>query len=174
MKSVSKALVIVLAMVLVAPYVFGQWWALVDWLRNYGSSIQALPAMDTQVVPSQVYRHWPAGSFCGFWEDAINWYNFTFKSATRFGSGIGLIGGAIFAIMSCRRLGLAARIAAGAIGGALIGARSILMVTSDVPYFLVGLGLGSALAVVAAIVNDPRRMFPDLPPPDEAVESSSV
>ncbi len=173
-RQIGLGLVIVVGIVIVATLALGAWWGVIDWLRNFGRTELSLPLIDRQATPGQAFRQWPNGTLFGVLEDAINWYNFSFTSGTRFGSGIGIIGGGIAAIMLSERYGLSTRLAAGVVGGGLIGARWALMVTSDVPYFLAGILIGVACGVAACLVNDPRRRLPDLPELDEGCGSSSV
>ncbi len=155
---------LVLVLTAASALTFAVAWGLVDWMRNFGTGLAPLPFLDHGCLQTDTFRRFPAGSFCGVTEDLINWYNVTFCNALRFGSGLGIIGGAFFALSFVRHLGLTARIIAGFMAGALIGARSIMMVTSDVPFFFAGLCLGGVFVGVYMSLSGDTPRVPPLPP----------
>ncbi len=129
----------------------GAYWGVIDYLRNFGSSISLCPYFDHLQVAALPFRAHTAGSFLGAIEDLINCYNLAFPGATRFGSGLGLIGGAFWALRFARGRGLLCRCFAGVAGGVLIGARAALMLGSGAGVFLVGLVSGGLLTTLYMI-----------------------
>lgn len=120
----------------------GALWGLVDWLRNYGTGASALPYFDHLLFQLETFKMHAAGTIIGCIKEGINFYNLTFCGATRFGSGIGFVAGAFIVMGMFKKERLALRITAGAIAGAMIGARSALMFGSGTLVFLVGMSAG--------------------------------
>lgn len=154
---------IVLALAISAAVVMGAVWGVVDWLRNYGSGLNPFPYFDRTAIQVQAFRTYSEGTPAGLIEDLIMWYNSVFRSATRFGSGIGLIAGAFAAIGIAGGETKAGKMAAAVTAGILMGARSGLMLGSSVKIFLIGAGLGVALGLVYGMVSSRSNETPELP-----------
>lgn len=148
---------------IVAAIIMGAVWGIVDWLRAYGSGISLFPYFDHSHFQAEPFRRQTAGSLLGVVEDVINWYNLNFRGATRFGSGLGLIFGAFVAMGLFNGKNLPSRLTAGAIGGAAIGARSVLMLGSGAPLFLVGLSLGALVGILYMGLCAGKAKIPPLP-----------
>jgi hypothetical protein len=144
-KNIFFCLAALLLLPVVAAIAIGAVWGVVDWLRAYGSGISPFPYFDHSVVQAEPFRRQAAGTLLGGIEDLINWYNLNFRGATRFGSGIGLIAGAFIALGLFKGKSTILRLCAGVLAGSLIGARSVLMLGSGAPLFLVGLLTGAVL-----------------------------
>jgi hypothetical protein len=138
----------VLLVATAAAVLFGAVWGVVDWLRNFGSGLNPFPYFDKAQIQAQPYRIHPAGSLLGSIDDLINWYNVVFRGATRFGSGLGLIAGAFMAMGCASSKAAVCRITTGLLAGGLIGSRSVLMLGSGAPLFLIGLVLGAVLTAL--------------------------
>lgn len=141
----------------------GAIWGVLEWLRNYGAAINPFPYFDKTTVLSVPFRVFSPDSLLGHVEDAINWYNTSFRGATRFGSGLGLIAGGFLSLNLARGKILACRVLTGAVCGLLIGARSALMLGSGAVFCLVGTVLGVVLAVVYMIYCGGKPTLPTLP-----------
>lgn len=142
-REICGGLLRVLLLTAGSALVFGAVWGLADWLRNFGTGLAPLPYLDQSPVGAEIFRRHEPGTLFGFAEDFINWYNVTFRSAARFGSGLGIIGGAFFCLSAVKSYSPVPRFVVGLAAGALIGARAIMMVTSDVPFFFAGGVIGA-------------------------------
>jgi hypothetical protein len=144
-------------------FAMGAVWGIVDWLRNYGMGVSPFPYFDHPQFQVETFRHQTAGTMLGGIEDLINWYNATFRGATRFGSGIGYIAGAFIVFGLCKEQKLPLRLLVGAITGMMIGTRSVLMLGSGAPLFVVGLATGGiigALYIAFGEANGTARSLP--------------
>lgn len=144
----------------VAGVVAATLWASIDWLRNYGTGYSPQPPFGAAQLGGR-NRIYPASSFMGALEDLIDWYNSTFQGAARFGSGFGIIAGMCIALSCITRYSLAVRLVSGIICGGIIGGRIMLMLTSDVRYFLSGMIAGSVIGGIAlARAGMPSKLAP--------------
>jgi hypothetical protein len=96
-------------------------------------------------------------------EDLINWYNATFRGATRFGSGIGYIAGAFAVLEMCKKQNLALRLSIGTIAGMMIGTRSVLMLGSGAVLFVVGLIAGGIIGSIFTAIGEGSGLAKPLP-----------
>lgn len=147
----------------VAAVLMGAVWGVIDWLRNFGSGLNPFPYFDKAQIQAQPYRIHPVGTLLGTIDDLINWYNVVFRGATRFGSGIGWIAGAFAAMSPASGKPLACRLTTGLLAGALIGSRSVMMLGSGAPLFLIGLSLGAILAALYMVNCAGPEKFQSLP-----------
>jgi apolipoprotein N-acyltransferase len=138
-----KNLVFLLASLLLLPpvlaFAMGAVWGIVDWLRNYGTGISPFPYFDHPQF--QI-------------EDIINWYNSTFRGATRFGSGLGFIAGAFIVIGLFKEQRLPVRLLVGVATGMMIGTRSVLMLGSGAPLFVVGMIAGGIIGAINMAIGE--------------------
>ncbi|MDR3613718.1 MAG: hypothetical protein P4L53_09125 [Candidatus Obscuribacterales bacterium] len=123
----------------------GAVWGLVDWLRTYGSGTAAFPYFDQSQSGLEFHNRYQPGTFFGFVETAVNWYNMSFRGGTRFGSGLGFMGGAFLVMGFYKERKVFVRTVAGMTVGAEIGARFALNLGSGVPLFLVGVTVGAII-----------------------------
>lgn len=148
---------LLVALLLLPPLLaimMGAVWGIVDWLRTFGTGLSPLPYFDHQQFQVVNFRHQTAGTVLGCIEDLINWYNATFRGATRFGSGIGYIAGAFIVAGMCKEQKLALRLLIGTTTGIMIGTRSVLMLGSGAPLFLVGMITGGIIGALYMAIGE--------------------
>jgi hypothetical protein len=141
----------------------GAVWGIVDWLRNYGLGVSPFPYFDHPQFQVETFRHQIAGTLLGHIEDVINWYNATFRGATRFGSGVGYIAGAFIVIGLCKEQKLGLRLLVGTAGGMMIGTRSVLMLGSGAPLFTIGMIAGGIIGAIYMAISEIDRKAVTLP-----------
>ena len=160
---IASAVAIIVLVVAASTLLLAIYWGIVFYLQDYGNNITPLPFADkTQVLARPLHTYLP-GTFFGFCESIIDWYNMSFHGATRFGSGLGMIIGPLLSLCMIKNFGSPARAVAGAIAGGIIGSRSILMITSGVSPFLTGLMLGSIIGTLWQIHRNSHKQVPKLP-----------
>jgi hypothetical protein len=153
-----KNLVFLLASLLLLPpvlaFAMGAVWGIVDWLRNYGTGISPFPYFDHPQFQIETFKHYTTGIILGHIEDIINWYNSTFRGATRFGSGLGFIAGAFIVIGLFKEQRLPVRLLVGVATGMMIGTRSVLMLGSGAPLFVVGMIAGGIIGAINMAIGE--------------------
>ncbi|MBK9142335.1 MAG: hypothetical protein IPM23_07565 [Candidatus Melainabacteria bacterium] len=159
LKAVAHALLavaLVCAAAAVMAVVMGHAWELVCFMRSYGS-VHALSATSMTLEPRDFHNQ-----FLNSVASLLDLYNITFPNNMRYGSGLGLIAGALIMLASLPVLTQSAwrhaavRFSAGAAAGAIAGGRLDLMVNSDPVPFLVTVVL-FALVSGAAVLKAPER-----------------
>ncbi|MCA9800836.1 MAG: hypothetical protein KC777_02560 [Cyanobacteria bacterium HKST-UBA02] len=140
----------------VMAVVMGYAWELVCFMRSYGT-VHALSATSMTLEPRDFHNQF-LNSVASF----LDLYNIAFPNNMRYGSGLGLIAGALIMLASLPGLTQPAwrhasvRFLAGAAAGAIVGGRLDLMVNSDPVPFLVTVAL-FALVVGALVLKAPER-----------------
>jgi hypothetical protein len=115
---------VVLASALAAVILGPAFWC-INWLRTCG-----LPADNFSITQTSL-----TGACAGdLLSRSIEWYNTTFVGFSRFGSGIGIICGAFWAMGPAKAYRPVPRIITGLVAGSLIFARLANMLTSDTPF----------------------------------------
>jgi hypothetical protein len=152
-----------------ASIIAGAIWGVVDWLRSYGTGINPFPYFDANHYQVEPFRREQPGTLLGAIEDLNNWYNLTFRGATRFGSGLGFIFGAFVSISLFEQKPLYWRLLSGSIAGAAMGGRSALMLGSGARWSLIGYCLGALVGTLyMAFAAAPAKLKPlpeqSLPP----------
>lgn len=164
--SILKAATLVVAMTVGLGLLMAVVWGALDWMRCFPAPVPVLPDFlqtTSRYVPPAASA---AGPLEGLAVAVMNWYNLTFIGATRFGSGLGGLAGAILALAlvgSARaRYPAVARVVAGLLGGAFIGGRLALMLGSFPRTFLWGTICG-AVTGAAMLAASARESIPELP-----------
>lgn len=163
--SVLMSILYMVALAWVCAWVLGLGWGLINYLQTFGTynAAQPFPYFDPSPIPDQMYRYYDRGTLGGTIEDWINWNNAYFRGATRFGSGLGFIIGAIFAATTFRFKHEQDRLPVVLLAGFFVGVRFVLMIVSAPVSAALG-GLGGALVALlltAIYVRDTR--VPQLP-----------
>lgn len=143
------ALVMILGISLIAGILMGIVWEGVCFLRYYGS-----PFVITDKVPSILTARDFHSSFLNQVGAMLDVYNSSFPNNMRYGSGLGLIAGAIASLLLVKRVfsfawsGWMFRLLCGVTAGAVIGGRLNMVFNSDpVPFltimtlFAIGTGI---------------------------------
>jgi hypothetical protein len=162
-QKLSLRLILFVVIPVVAAIVGGAIWGIVDWLRTYGSGLSAFPYFDAAHYQAEPFRFEKPGTLMGSIEDLNNWYNLNFRGATRFGSGLGFIFGAFFAMTLFEQNSFAWRIVAGIIAGAAMGGRSALMLGSGARWSLIGYLVGASLGALYMVVSAAPARISKLP-----------
>lgn len=156
-KLLAAILLILTASALAAVFM-GQVWNGVCWLRSYGLTVGiADQTISSQVLPSVDYGN----AFLNAIGQFTDLYNSTFSGNARFGSGLGVIAGALIGLGVVARFmpdiwqRAAFRAVLGLTAGALIGARLVLIITSDPIPFLLGMIPGAiSLAIIVVCCKE--------------------
>jgi len=101
----------------------------VSFLRNYGLA----PDLSA-VTQTAIFARPQTGELAKF----LEWYNSLMPGYARFGSGLGMIAGAFWALGYAKPFHPIARILGGAMAGLIMGARLAMFITSDPPIVLGG------------------------------------
>jgi hypothetical protein len=167
--SILEAATLVIGMTVGLGLIMAVVWGALDWMRYFPAPVPVLPDFlhtKSRYVPPAASASAPLESLA---VAVMNWYNLTFIGATRFGSGLGMLAGAIWALAvvgSTRaRYPAAARAVAGLLGGAFIGGRLALMLGSFPRTLLWGTICG-ALIGAAMLAAGARESIPELPEAD--------
>lgn len=107
----------------------------VSFLRNYGLA----PDLSS-VTQTAIFAESHTGELAKFFE----WYNSLMPGYARFGSGLGMIAGAFWALGYAKPYHAVARILGGFTAGFIMGARLAMFITSDPP-IVVGAALACAV-----------------------------
>lgn len=164
-----------IALPIVAALLMGAVWGVVDWLQSYGTGLSPFPYFDHSPFRAEPFHQRTGDTLLRSLADIIDWYNLNFRGATRFGSGLGLIAGAFMAMNLFSDKGIVSRTVAGALAGASIGARSVLMLGSGAPLFLLGFILGSIAGALYMMLCAGPPKFEALPLeklPDPATDAA--
>ncbi len=131
----------------------GYIWTFVCWLRSYG---MASGLVDPASAATSVRDY--GNCILNAVAAQIHNYNLAFPGNSRFGSGLGIISGAMLGLgMMARRYRkswqnqVLVRISAGASAGALIGGRIALTFGSEPVPFMVGIVSGAVLMALVAV-----------------------
>lgn len=167
----------ILYMVLVASvftWSIGLLWGLINFLQTYGTVNATLPFpyFDPSPIPEQLFRNYKVGTFAGWVEDLINLNNSYFLGATRFGSGLGLVVGALLAVSTFPFKNPVQRLPVIVLAGIIIGARSMLMIASAPISAVVGGVVCGIVAVILGLVYVRDARIPRLPRIDFEREST--
>jgi hypothetical protein len=148
-----------------AAWLVGLLWGIINFLQTFGTynATVPFPYFDPSPIPEQPYRAYHRGTFTGTIEDWINWNNAYFRGATRFGSGLGLIAGAIYAATTFHFKRAQDRLPIIVLAGVLIGARSMLMIASAPISAAAGSLVCAVVAVLLTALSVRDTRVPKLP-----------
>jgi hypothetical protein len=147
---VGKVVIVSLLLSLVLSPVLG----LINELRNYG-----LPADVTSVAQTPIYVHSSKSAIAAF----LDWYNSSMSGYARFGSGIGMISGAFWAMGGAKTFAGPARFLTGLTAGFLIGSRLALMITSDPPIVIGAAAIAGLWTAIYLFFSGRPSQFKPLP-----------
>lgn len=147
----------------VLALIFALVWAFAEGMRTYGISPLLLPFSSLGQFQPRLQTTVNSNPLIMAFDNFLFFYNCAFPGANRLGSGIGIIAGAFWTLHRIPHACIPRRAYLGAIGGAVIGFRLMMMVSSSAAIvfgaMLVG-AIGLALYMVSA---DQRPRIPDLP-----------
>ena len=125
----------------------------VNWLRTYGFPQTARQSAFVATVGE--------GPLLGAIAVMVDSYNGWVLGFSRFGSGLGMIAACFWTLGPASKFARSARIVIGAFAGMCIGARLVMMVTSQPNLVLVGALIGSGCcAVYLALATRPSEFKP--------------
>ncbi len=153
-----QAVALILFLSLAGAYLMGGTWELICWLRTFGVDGALVDKSEAVRRALALETHSAEGLIAQMAEETINWYSRTFAGNARFGSGLGLISGAIVAlsILRNRISNRAVLSVSGIVAGALIGGRFCLFLSSKLIPFLFCIAVGALLvAIVMSIREEP-------------------
>jgi len=161
LKETIKAVSIVVSISLALAIAMAICWGCLEWMRNFPSRVPVLPDFfhtktDYQAPPVTAATPLEAMAI-----DFMNWYNITFIGATRFGSALGIIAGAIWSCSLVRVYPRAARLCAGLVAGAFIGSRLAQILGPFPRTFIVATICGATLGALSMAL--PPSRIPPLP-----------
>lgn len=130
--AIIASILYMVLMTAVAAWLAGLLWGVINFLQTYGTvnATPPFPYFDRSPIPEQIFRTYPPDTFAGRVEDLIGMNNAYFRGATRYGSGLGLVIGAIYAVSTFPFKKPMHRLPVIVLAGMLIGARSMLMIAS--------------------------------------------
>jgi hypothetical protein len=138
-------------------------WDVLEWMHNFGTGIPLIPELDRSQFRSSQSS---ASGLIGWLGGLIDLYNYSFLGAARFGSALGLFMGGFYSLALIKGRRLSARVSAGIVVGALMGARLALMITSNATFCLFGIIAGSFVVAVSIFAGEKGNKLPTLPPAD--------
>ena len=127
----------------------------VNWLRTYG-----LPQTVNQ---GSIVATVGNGPVLGAIAKIVDLYNGSFMGFARFGAGLGSMAACFWALGRAKQYSAVARTATGCFAGALIGARMVMMITSQPNLVLIGLLLGAFTAGLCMFLSARPSNFKPLP-----------
>jgi hypothetical protein len=151
---------IILVCALLSAVLMGLIWCVVDWLRYYGTGIKLFPFFEPTTGGDQPIHIYAPGTVFSAIEDVLIQYNAIARGASRFGTGLGLIAGAFLGLCLAPRRSAVARIVTGAVCGALVGGRLLIMLSSSPKLLLLGAALGAVLVVAVTSIAARERIQP--------------
>lgn len=143
-------------------------WGVLEWMRNYPASVQVVPDffhVRTDYEPPPVIA---SSALDEFALKIMNWYNMTFLGATRFGSGLGAIAGGLWSLSMVRSFPKPARLAAGLVGGALIGSRLAQILGPFPKTFIASIICGGIAGATIMALMPAQDRIPPLPDDEPA------
>lgn len=138
--------------------VFGLAFGAINWLRTYG-----IPASSLGIASAQVMSPHVQLQVLQPLADAIAWYNTVFPGYSRFGSGFGIIIGALLSMAKCSNMQRPARMVVFVLGGFLIGGRLVMMLTSGVASVVVCGIVGGIICAIYCVRSEQPPRFQPLP-----------
>lgn len=145
----------VFAAVIVGALVGGLLFAGIDWLRTYHSSATisiSRMALEPRAADS---------SLLGLIGAFVDWYSTAFYGYSRFGSGLGTLIGAFWAMGAAKNYEVIARFSVGFIAGFLMGLRTAMFVVSRPSLVLIIAVLGGLMAgAYICLAGRPSRFSP--------------
>jgi hypothetical protein len=127
---------------------------LINHLRNFG-----LPPDLSSVAQAPIYVQATKNSLAAF----LEWYNSSMNGYARFGSGLGMMTGAFWAMGQAKPYFAPARVLTGLTAGFFIGGRIAMMITSDPPIVLGGAIVGALWTAVYLFISGLPSRFRPLP-----------
>lgn len=155
-----RAVLIVVAVALACALVMGLVWCVVDFLRSYGTGVKLFPFLEPTTGGEQPIRLYPAGTAYGAIEDLLQSYNAVCRGAARFGTGMGLIGGAFLGLSMVRTPSGFAHYFATLVCGALVGGRLFIMLSSSPRLLLMGATIGAIVLVLMTFITRREQLKP--------------
>jgi hypothetical protein len=147
---VIRVLVMSLALSILLTPVLGA----INHLRNFG-----LPPDLSSVAQAPIYAQAAKSSMAAF----LEWYNSSMNGYARFGSGLGMMAGAFWAMGRAKTYFAPARVLTGLFAGFFIGGRVAMMITSDAPIVLGGALVGALWTAVYLFISGLPSRFKPLP-----------
>ena len=158
-----KGLLVLLVRCSMLAIILAVVWAFADGMRTFGISPMVLPFSSLGQYQPRMHLNQVQSPLMTLFDNFLVFYNCAFPGANRLGSGIGIIGGAFWALHSMPHLCLPQRSLVAAIAGALIGFRAMMMLSSSAPIVLAATILGALGISIYMTVADRKARIPELP-----------
>ena len=129
--SLIDLLLVYLARLLILSILLAYLMSLIDVFRTYGYGIAAWPFTALGQYQPHISNDSGKSVFIDWFENILFWYNCAFPGYSRMGCGIGMIAASFWTLHTLPQQRLLERITIGALCGAVIGFRGMLMVTSS-------------------------------------------
>lgn len=154
---IARAIALILGTSALAALVLGGMWMLLGWMRFYGLETGVV----AQASPLEITDY--QNNFLNATAYAIDCYNRFFQGNSRFGSGLGLIAGACFALLFLKRSPRPAQITGILLAGSIVAGRFILTFTSEPLPFLASLVIGAlGFFALSLLAREPLSNLPSI------------
>jgi hypothetical protein len=166
-RQVGKSVVFTLCLVILTlgcGLAAGTIWASIDWMKSFDSSALILPFSKLPGEYTSLDTTYGATpSFATSVQSFVQWHNLSFPGASRFGSGIAFIlVPPLLLVWAKERLSQRVLFLPALVGGAIVGSRSMLMLSSTPRFFIFGLVTG-AVVTIFFVCRRQRQELPPLP-----------
>ncbi|MBX9572039.1 MAG: hypothetical protein K2X77_24315 [Candidatus Obscuribacterales bacterium] len=138
-------------------------WAFAEGMRTYGTSPLLLPFSTLGQYQPRLHTTVNSNPLIIAFDNFLFFYNCAFPGANRLGSGIGIIAGAFWTLHRVPHSCIPRRAYLGAIAGAVIGFRMMMMVSSSATIVFGAMLLGAIGIALYMVAADQRTRVPDLP-----------
>ena len=138
-------------------------WSFAEGMRTYGISPLLLPFSSLGQFQPRLLTAVNSNPLLGAFDNFLVFYNCAFPGANRLGSGIGIIAGAFWTLHRIPHSCIPRRAYLGAIAGALIGFRLMMMVSSSATTVFAAMLFGAISVSLYLVSADRRPRVPDLP-----------
>lgn len=147
----------------VLALIFALVWAFAEGMRTYGISPLLLPFSSLGQFQPRLQTTVNSNPLIMAFDNFLFFYNCAFPGANRLGSGIGIIAGAFWTLHRLPHACIPRRAYLGAIAGAVIGFRLMMMVSSSATVVFGAMLMGAIGIALYMVSADQRPRIPDLP-----------